>query len=119
VEVEVINDSVVLAWLKNEWDQTLEWDSGNSGKLVKHSVTLEQVESLFDSDFVVGGRIQPPEGMEWSEARFILYGKTSDGRYMTIVWTIRGSKIRPISCRSMRANEQKNYEEKIKQNYRK
>lgn len=112
--MEVVKDSIVLAWLNDEWDQTLEWDRGNTEKLTKHSVTIEQVESLFDNDFVVGGKIQPPKGTDWSEERFVLYGKTHDGRHMTIVWTIRDSKIRPISCRSMRANEQKNYKGKVK-----
>ncbi len=112
--MEIVNDSVVLSWLNDEWSQILDWDRGNTEKLAKHSVSVEQVESIFNGDFVLGGKIKPPEGVDWSEDRFVLYGKTSDGKYMTIVWTIRGSKIRPISCRSMRVNEQKNYQEKVK-----
>jgi uncharacterized DUF497 family protein len=83
--LKVVKDLIVLGWLSEEWDQTLEWDCGNAEKLTKHSVSIEQVESLFDSDFVVGGKILAPEGTDWSEERFVLYGKTGDGRYMTIV----------------------------------
>lgn len=112
--MDVVYDSKIARWLTDEWDQTLDLDQSNTLKLAKHSVSVEQVESVLDGSFVLGGQIIRPVGIDWSEERFVLYGQTEDGRKLTIVWTIRGTKMRPISCRSMRPNENKIYDSRIK-----
>lgn len=111
--MDVINDPKIALWLNEEWDQTLDWNEGNISKLAKHSATVTQIESVFDGDFILGGKVKPPACAKWNEERFILYGRTEDGRHLTIIWTVRASKIRPITCRSMRKDERKIYEERF------
>ncbi|MBP9706498.1 MAG: BrnT family toxin [Oligoflexales bacterium] len=111
--MEVVYDSIIELWLAETWDLTLDWDEANTEKLGKHATTVDQVESLFDSNFILGGKIIPPATTAWNEDRFIIFGQTRDGTRLTIVWTIRENKIRPISCRRMRSNESKNYQKRI------
>lgn len=112
--MDVVYDPKLAEWLTTHWDQTLDWDNANTRKLGKHATTVEKVESILDGTFILGGRIIPPDGTEWNEERFILYGRADDGRKFTIIWTIRGNKIRPISCRRMQTNEIKIYEQRVK-----
>ncbi len=67
-----------------------EWDKGNRDKKfpdVKHST---------------------------KEERNFAFGITNDGRLLTVVYTVRGSKIRVISARDMNRKEKKFYYEKTK-----
>lgn len=104
------DDPEAQEWLVNDWDGTLDWDAGNTEKLTKHNVSVDGIEEFFDSDFVFVGRLLETETLKWNENRYAIFGETLSGRWMTIIWTIRGNSIRPISCRSMRPNEEKEYE---------
>lgn len=110
--MDIVADDLTADWLVNGWDQTLDWDDGNVGKLTRHGMTVAVVESVLDGNLAFGGRIVPPAGSKWSEERFLIYGQAANGRDIAIIWTIRDNKIRPISCRRMRANERKNYQSK-------
>ena len=99
----------ILKWLSENWDLTIEWDSGNIEKLKKHDFVVSDIEEAVSGNVVFGGEILG----EFSEKRFILFSKLIDGRYITIVWTIRKTKFRPISCRRSRDNEKKFYEKNI------
>ena len=44
------------------------------------------------------------------EARYLLLGVTSGGRHAALVFTRRGDKLRPISCRAMRRREKEVYD---------
>ncbi len=70
-----------------EWLGTrplMEWDAGNSSGL--------SVEAAHD------------------EARYLLLGVTSGGRHAALVFTRRGDKLRPISCRAMIKTEKEAYD---------
>ena len=100
-------------WLTSWADApAFDWDTGNSTKNgAKHGVSVDQIESIFNSVFVFLGRIvEPPH----AELRWIVLGRISDGRLMALVFTTRGTEpvlLRPISCRPMRAKEKKFYED--------
>ena len=62
--------------------------------------------------WVIVSATLPPEtdGAE-AEPRWLLLGETDAGRQLTLIFTRRGNRIRPISCRPMRRNERRLYEE--------
>ncbi len=110
MEFEV--DPEIERWLQTTWDGTLDWDRGNLEKLVKHQVTEAAITALFlDYPWIFRGRVvSQREFSWWPENRYQLLGETPDGRTFGVIWTPRGSKIRPISCRRMRDGEREIYE---------
>lgn len=88
--------------------EALEWDRGNRSKSeVKHGFSVADVESIFAGPVLFAGRIVEPAS---SERRYLLLGVTTDGRYAALVFTRRGEKLRPISCRAMRRREKEKYD---------
>ena len=91
--------------------EVFQWDQGNSTKNIKkHGVNQKEIESLFLGSFVLGGKIVEPHHVE---NRWVVFGESMKGRRLTLIFTIRDNLIRPISCRSMRKEERKIYEETI------
>ena len=88
-----------------------EWDEGNREKNVKHGVEQLEIEQVF---------YNPPSvvltDIEHSgeELRWKILGKTSSGRFLIVVFTIRKRLIRQISGRVMNKKEKEFYEEEIK-----
>ena len=83
-----------------------EWDEGNREKnLIKHEVTLEECEEAF---YDPHKRIfsTPHDG----EERFLLLAKTSNERFLFLVFTMRKQKIRVISARDLNKKERGLYE---------
>ena len=86
----------------------MEWDAGNSTKSrTKHGFRTADVESILDAAVVFAGRIVEPAH---DEARYLLLGVTSGGRPAALIFTRRGDKLRPISCRVMRKREKEVYD---------
>lgn len=87
-----------------------DWDDGNWPKCGKHGVTKGEIESLFLGSPAV--QSDPNHSLE--EQRLRAIGKTSDGRFLLVVFTLRdktsGHHIRPISARYMHAKEITHYE---------
>ena len=84
-----------------------DWDKGNQAKCQKHGVSLAEIEeALAVVHFVVP---DPHAG----EERYRTVGLTAAGRYVFVVFTLRGAKLRPISVRYMHAEEIANYEEAL------
>src|SRR5262249_46961609 len=85
-----------------------DWDNGNRTKCQKHGLSLPIIESLFRQGLVV-----LPTRSD-GESRFKAIGRTRDGRYVFVVFTLRGGEdevlIRPISARYMHAKEVRAYE---------
>ena len=79
-------------------------------KCQQHGVSVEEIEALFDAPLL----IVPDAAHSKSEARSWAIGKSSAGRIIFIVFTIRLKKgrrlIRPISARYMHAKEVTSYE---------
>lgn len=88
----------------------IEWDHGNERKNEKHDVTKTDIEYLLNGrDFVFAGQIIEPLNNEW---RGLILGTDRLGRELSLVFTVRGRRLRPISCRSMRDIERSYYERK-------
>jgi uncharacterized DUF497 family protein len=87
-----------------------DWDEGNRAKCQQHGVSVTEVEALFDRPVL----IVPDHAHSRGEERLRAIGKSSDGRSVFLVFTIRerGGRrlIRPISARYMHRREVVSYE---------
>ncbi len=87
-----------------------EWDAGNRAKCQKHGVSVAELEGLFSRPLL----IVPNASRSKSEERRCAIGKTTSGRSVFLVFTIRvraGKRvIRPISARFMHRKEVEHYE---------
>ena len=87
-----------------------EWDTGNLSKSArKHEVSIDEVESLFELKLAVplGRQVSPPV----SEERLCLVGPTAKGQMISVVFTLREGRVRPISSRAASKKERNLYEE--------
>ena len=106
--MKLVGDPAAEAWLEALSAEAFEWDSGNRSKTAKHRVEPSEVESLLRCTVFLAGRIVEPAH---DEPRWLLLGETNKGRRLALIFTRRGSKLRPSSCRQMRRNEGRLYEE--------
>ena len=87
-----------------------DWDDGNRSKCQKHGVSKPAIESVFRSSIAV----LPDPLHSKSEERFKGIGKSDDGRWIFLVFTLRRRRgkrlVRPISARFMHKNEVEHYE---------
>lgn len=92
-------------------DIKFDWDLWNIQKNeVKHGVSALEAETCFYDD-----KVSIYEDLKHSntkEQRYILYGKSLEGRVLMIGFTIRKNKIRIITARPASQNERKIYEKK-------
>lgn len=107
--MRLVDDPEIAGWVEALTGvEAFEWDRGNRTKSeVKHGFSVADVESIFASPVLFAGRIAEPTS---SEKRYLLLGVTADGRYAAVVFTRRGEKLRPISCRAMRRKEKETYD---------
>lgn len=86
-----------------------EWDEGNSAKnWLRHEVQQAEAEqALLNTPVVVNVTSKHAAG----EPRFIALGQTDAGRLLTVVFTVRGTRVRVISARAMSKPERKIYGE--------
>ena len=105
-------DLDTAAWLDalEAGPESFEWDRGNTAKDPKHEVEAGDVESMFASSLVFAGRILEPVH---DEPRWLVLGRSRSGRRLALVFTRRGDRVRPISCRPMRRVEREIYEETL------
>ena len=82
-----------------------DWDPGNRDKCEAHGLTREEVERLFRGSVLVLD--DPAHSMV--ERRFQAIGRTADGRFAFIVFTLREcdgrTLVRPVSARYMHRKE--------------
>lgn len=86
-----------------------DWDHGNREKCQKHGVSIAEIEDLFSRPIM----ILSDHRHSLTEKRSLAIGKTSAGRYVFLVFTIRTlgkDYIRPISARYMHQREIDSYE---------
>jgi uncharacterized DUF497 family protein len=84
-----------------------DWDEGNRSKCREHGVSLAAIESVFRSSVAV----QPNPLHSKSEERFKAIGRSEAGRWIFVVFTVRGKRLlRPISARFMHEKEVEHYE---------
>ncbi len=105
-----VDDPETAAWLEGleGVSQDFDWDAGNRAKNRKHGVAPEDVETLLEQPVLLAGRIVQPTH---DEPRWLLLGRDDNGRPLALVFTRRGDRLRPISCRPMRRTERQVYEE--------
>lgn len=85
-----------------------DWDKGNKDKnWEKHLVKNEESEEAF---FDEKKKILKDALHSGKEKRYILLGKTKNGKILFIVFTIRNGKIRIISARNLNKKEVHLYE---------
>ena len=91
-----------------------QWDDGNWPKCAKHGVSKAEIEEVLSG----APAILADRSSALAEARFNAVGCNSAGRYLFIVFALRGESdhrvIRPISARYMHAKEVERYEQHIK-----
>lgn len=85
------------------------WDAANTTKLwVKHGVRPYEVEEAFTDQQAI---IAPDTPHSVVEDRYMLLGKSRKHRVLSIIFTIREGRIRPISARTANREEVAVYEE--------
>lgn len=88
-----------------------EWDEGNNDKnSQKHGVSNHETEEAFTKGCI----IIPDIKHSVYEDRQILFGKTSQGILLFVVFTLRIKKIRIISSRRANAKEKNGMKKKLK-----
>jgi len=88
------------------------WDKGNKEKnWIKHKVSIEEAEDAFyDTKRLLLNDIKHSDD---KEERYVLFGKTEEGRMLFIAFTIRKNNIRVISARDAHKKEVAFYEKAI------
>jgi len=96
-------------YLQNETFE-FEWDQGNYTKSsTKHGVDSDEVESVFTLRMAVPiGRQMSPEV---DEERLCVVGPSLNGKFISVVFTLRDGRVRPISSRPANKKEKRIYEE--------
>jgi len=86
-----------------------EWDPEKAAwNLAKHGVAFEEATTVLRNTLSVTGR-DPDHSVD--EERYITFGTSSNGRFLFVSHTERGSRIRLISARVATRGERKFYEE--------
>jgi uncharacterized DUF497 family protein len=112
-DVKFSPDLTAALWLRDFVPdlKNFDWDDGNRHKILKHGLSCKEVESLFRQDhYIFAGEIIEPAHTEW---RGLILGQGDSGRAVALIFTRRGEKLRPISCRPMREGERRLYEASI------
>ena len=85
--------------------RTFDWDEKNENHIAEHGISILEVEEavLFRKPFYQRTR----------EGKYIAYAVTEDGRYLFIVFVLKGStRIRVISARDMNEKEKRYYKKR-------
>lgn len=82
-----------------------EWDAANIEHIARHGVTPEEAEQVLANDPVLLSGAS-----RGTEFRTVRLGKTNAGRYLTVVYTIKGGKIRVVTAYPMKRRYRKLYE---------
>ncbi len=87
-----------------------DWDQGNLDHIQKHNVIATEAEEIFYNDVIYF----PDTRHSSQEERFLAYGVTNDARLLTIIFTIRKSKVRIVSARDQHKKERAIYKQYTK-----
>ncbi|MGH7952497.1 MAG: BrnT family toxin [Limisphaerales bacterium] len=88
-----------------------EWDVNKAeSNLAKHGVSFEEAATVFgDSRSIT----IPDPAHSQTEMRFVILGRSHQGRLLVVIHTERGDNIRVISARHASRRERKDYEKAI------
>jgi uncharacterized protein len=83
-----------------------DWDAGNRDKNeLAHQVTTEEAEQVFSNRPILRGAAKQNRG----ESRMAVIGQTDAGRVLTVVFTVRGNRVRVISARDVSRKQRRLY----------
>ncbi len=86
-----------------------EWDKNKAvANLSKHGVSFEEAKTVFDDLLYV--EFYDPDH-SFGEHRFILLGKSTQGRLLFVSYMERSNSVRLISAREATLSERKAYEQ--------
>jgi uncharacterized DUF497 family protein len=85
-----------------------EWDVHNIGHIARHGVTPMEVEEVIGRRHVI-----VPEAARPREERWKLFGRTTAGRYVVVVFTIRRDRMRTVTAYTMNQTERSVYAPQI------
>ena len=74
------------------------------GHILRHAVTPFEVEEVFSRPHA----LMPARTTE-GESRWKLFGSTASGRYLVVVFTIRGKLVRTVTAYEMNVAERRKY----------
>ena len=87
-----------------------DWDEANWPKCGRHGLSKAEVEAVVSGEPLV----LPDRSPQDAETRFNAVGRTAEGRYAFVVYTLRTrggeALVRPISARYMHRKEIEHYE---------
>jgi hypothetical protein len=89
--------------MKFEWD-----DDKAVTNLSKHGVSFDEAKKVFDDPLYVD--FYDPDHSD-DEERYLIVGKSNQGRLLIISYTERKNSIRIISAREVTRSEREAYEE--------
>jgi uncharacterized DUF497 family protein len=86
-----------------------EWDTTKAAKnLSKHQVSFDEAETVFDDPLYID--FYDPDHSE-AEERYLIVGRSNQGKILIVSYTEREDSIRIISARKVTKAERKVYEE--------
>jgi uncharacterized DUF497 family protein len=85
-----------------------DWDAANAGHILRHRVTPFEVEEALGRRHV----IVPAKSIH-GENRWNLFAKTTPGRYLVVVFTVRRNLFRTVTAYEMNATERRKYAAQI------
>ena len=86
-----------------------QWDTGNADKNWElHRVSQAECEQVFFNRPI---RVAPDQRHSNEGPRPAALGRTNDDRFLTVVFTVRGTLVRVISARDMSRREWRMYEQ--------
>jgi uncharacterized DUF497 family protein len=85
-----------------------EWDAAKAAaNLEKHGITFEEASTVFADELSL--TYQDPDSAD--ETRYLVFGRSSAGRYLVVVHAERSGIIRIISARRLTPKERRDYEQ--------
>ena len=87
-----------------------DWDAHNVGHVALHDVAPSEVEQTTMYEHVI-----IPAAPRGGEKRWKLFGRTTAGRYLVVVFTIRGRRFRPVTAYTMNRAERRLYGAQIEE----
>ena len=88
--------------LEFEWDE-----EKNLKNIAKHGINFYKAKELFARPYEI------IESNKYEEERYILVGKSEEGIFISIIYTLREDRIRIISARISKKREIKIYKSKF------
>lgn len=89
-----------------------DWDLHNADHVARHGVRPAEVEEAVERPHA----IIPARDIA-GEKRWKLFGTSAAGRYLVMVFTIRGGRLRPVTAHTMNQRERSIYGPQIKKTH--